>query len=254
MSLRKLITYMRGRWRLPDKGWTTDIDECSRRYEKEFEALGYDVASVYRTKGMEEVSLLSLHVGVVEVPSENMTGVINLVLTLEPESLELWGPWTSIAGLGTLVNLKELDLKNTRVSDLTPLKGLPNLKKLELQFSKVTDLTPLKGLPNLRFLALGNTKVSDLTPLKGMPNLQCLYLQNTKVTDLTPLKGLAELRILNLENTNVTDLTPLKGLPVLMQLNLRNTNVTDLTPLKGMPILLLIGNLIPRDRASVARG
>ena len=37
MSLRKLITFMEGRrWRLPDKGWTTDIDECSRRYQKEF--------------------------------------------------------------------------------------------------------------------------------------------------------------------------------------------------------------------------
>jgi Leucine-rich repeat (LRR) protein len=237
MSLRNLITFIEGRWRLPDKGWTTDISECRRCYEKEFQDLGCDLAVVFKGGGMGEY-LLTLDVDVPEVPIENRTGVINLILTLEPESLMLWGSWGNITFLGTLANLEKLHLGDTKVADLTPLKGLPRLRYLELGDTKVTDLTPLKGLPNLAYLHLQNTGVSDLTPLKGMPKLKWLDLQDTGVTDLTPLKGLPNLEYLHLENTKVADLTPLKGLPKLHVLDLENTKVTDLTPLKGMPDLM----------------
>ena len=273
MSLRNLITFMERRWRLPDKGWTTDISEFFRRWEKEFQDLGCQA-----TVSMGQDSKVRLNA---PIRPEKWTGVINLILILEPEFLTLRGSLTNITFPGTLASLEHLDLEhtgvtdltplkglqnlrglnlqnrgvtdltpltgmqnlawlelqNTEVTDLTPLKGMPKLRRLELQNSKVTDLTPLKGLPNLRKLYLQNTKVADLTPLKGMPNLWWLYLQNTEVTDLTPLEGMPELAELRLRNTKVTDLTPLKGLPELWGLFLSNTGVTDLTPLKGMPEL-----------------
>ena len=43
VSLQKLITFMEGNWRLPDKGWTKDIDECRRCYQKALEDLGCDL-------------------------------------------------------------------------------------------------------------------------------------------------------------------------------------------------------------------
>ena len=214
MSLRNLIPFIKGRWRLPDKGWTTDIGECSRCYEKEFQDLGCDLAIVSHRGGIGEY-LLTLDVDFTEVPIENRTGVINLILTLEPESLKIWSSWANITFLGTLSNLEKLDLENTKVTDLTPLKGLPRLRDLELGGTKVTDLTPLKGLPNLAYLGLQNSGVTDLMPLKGMPKLKSLGLRDTKVPDLTPLKGLPKLYGLSLGNTQVTDLTPLKGLPEL---------------------------------------
>jgi len=244
MSLRNLITFIEGRWRLPDKGWTANISECCRRYEKEFQDLGCDPAWVHEEEaivceGGKYVSKyrLRLDVDVAEVPIEKRTGVIDLILTLEPESLALWESWANMTFLGTLWNLEELDLQNTKVTDLTPLKGLPKLETLGLENTRVTDLAPLKGLPKLEYLGLENTKVTDLTPLKGLPNLAYLHLQNTGVADLTPLKGLPNLAYLHLQNTKVTDLTPLKGLPRLRHLYLQNTGVTDLTPLKGMPDL-----------------
>ena len=71
---------------------------------------------------------------------------------------------------------KWLNLDNTNVSDLTPLKGMP-LKVLWLINTNVSDLTPLKGMP-LEELDLVNTNISDLTPLKGMP-LEWLDLAGT---------------------------------------------------------------------------
>ena len=235
-ALRKLITYIKEKWRLPDKGWTTDIDECSRRYEKEFQDLGCDLVMVVNW-AMGKEYLLTLHVHVLDVPIENRTRVINLILTLEPESLVLLECWANIAFLGTLANLQKLDLQSSKVTDLTPLKGLPNLRYLDLWNTGVADLTPLKGLPELRILNLGNTRVTDLTPLKGLPKLVSLHLANTKVSDLTPLKGLPVLIELWLQDTGVIDLTPLKGLPELRILNLRNTKVSDLTPLKELPLM-----------------
>ena len=127
-----------------------------------------------------------------------------------------------------------LDLDFTKVTDLTPLKGMP-LKVLTLDYTKVTDLTTLEWMP-LKWLYLYGTNVTDLSPLEGMP-LKRLDLDGTNVKDLTPLKGMP-LKWLTLSFTKVTDLTPLKGMP-LEGLYLSGTNVTDLSPLEGMPLKVL---------------
>ena len=236
MSLQILIASIDGRWRLPHKGWTNDIDECSRCYQKEIEYLGY---TALVTEGCESRRFLRLHVLDGPIGPENMTGLIDLILTLEPEGLGiLVDSWTDFTFLGTLTNLEELALI-TQVTDLTPLKGLTRLRRLSLDDTEVADLTPLKGLTDLSYLSLQNTKVTDLTPLKDMSSLWHLNLQNTKVTDLMPLKGLPNLLQLDLHNTGVSDLTPLNGMPKLGWLNLQNTKVTDLTPLEGMSIRIV---------------
>ncbi|MDP6634881.1 MAG: leucine-rich repeat domain-containing protein [Phycisphaerae bacterium] len=207
LELLDLVILVEGRWRLPDKGWTTDTSEFFRRWEKEFQDLGCQA-----TVSMGQDYKVRLYVS---IRPEKWTGVINLIRILEPECLFLTvrGSLTNITFLGTLANLEYLDLEHTGVTDLTPLKGLPNLRSLGLHNTGVTDLTPLKGIQNLKSLDLKNTKVTDLTPLKGVRKLRWLELQNTKVTDLTPLKGLRYLRYLRLHNPGVTDLTPLKGMP-----------------------------------------
>lgn len=124
-----------------------------------------------------------------------------------------------------------LDLTDTAVEDLSPLRGMP-LAKLGIERTKVTDLNPLKGMPLIN-LSLPSTRVSDLRPLVGMP-LTYLDLRATAVTDLSPLKHLP-IRALNLHATAVRDITPLKGMS-LEDLTLSGSRVTDLTPLAGMPL------------------
>jgi len=130
--------------------------------------------------------------------------------------------------------LKELDLSNTQVTDLSPLSVLNQLKELDLSNTQVTDLSPLSGLNQMNALYLRNTQVTDLSPLSGLNYLNRLFLSNTQVTDLSPLSGLNQLNILDLSETQVTDLSPLSGLNQLKELDLSDTQVTDLSVLSGL--------------------
>jgi tetratricopeptide (TPR) repeat protein len=100
----------------------------------------------------------------------------------------------------------ELDLGNSAIRDLTPLKRAP-ISRLSLGHTAVTDLAPLRGM-KLKRLALNETEVTDLEPLRGML-IEELFLSNTKVVDLSPLRGMP-LRTLNLRScTKITDISTL---------------------------------------------
>ncbi len=127
--------------------------------------------------------------------------------------------------------LERLFLGGTKVSDLAPLQGMA-LVELDVAGTKVSDLTPLADLP-LQSLDLRDTRIVDLTPLAAMP-LQTLCLENVPVQDLGPLKT-NTLRALNLHGSLVEDLAPLASLQI-EELNLENTGVTDLSPLRKLPL------------------
>jgi Leucine-rich repeat (LRR) protein len=114
--------------------------------------------------------------------------------------------------VNALDKLRNLDLRNTQVSDLDPLEGMTGLQWLWLDNTQVSDLDPLKGVTGLQVLSLDNTQVSNLDPLKGMRELQTLWLSYTQVSDLSPVKGMTGLQTLTLNNTHVLDLRPLAGL------------------------------------------
>jgi len=126
-----------------------------------------------------------------------------------------------------------LNLKNTSITDLSPLHGLP-LKVFIAEGCPVADLSPLRGMP-LRSVNVISTKVTDLEPLGGMASLRDLSLAGTAVTDLRPLQGLPALQWLTLMETPVLDLSPLKGTH-LRVLFIGGTKVVDLTPLAGLPL------------------
>ena len=147
---------------------------------------------------------------------------------------------TDLSPLKDLSTLKFLDLGNTPVVDLSPLKDLSTLKFLDLGNTPVVDLSPLKDLSKLEFLDLGNTQVVDLSPLKDLSKLEFLDLGNTPVADLSPLKDLSKLKRFSSSNTQLTDLNPLKDLSALISLNLGNTQVADLSPLKDLSALKML--------------
>jgi Leucine-rich repeat (LRR) protein len=74
-----------------------------------------------------------------------------------------------------------LDLCQTAVSDLGPLRGMP-LRQLWIYGTPVTDLGPLKGA-KLESLNIARTEVKDISVLRGMP-----------LTDLKVAPVLAALR------------------------------------------------------------
>ena len=85
------------------------------------------------------------------------------------------------------VPLRSLDLRGTRVSDLSPLLGI----QLEtLNVAKGTrDLAPLTQTASLREIDLRDSQVADLGPLAGASKLEKVWLDGTPVEDLKPLEG-----------------------------------------------------------------
>ncbi len=73
-----------------------------------------------------------------------------------------------------LESLERFSLRDSEVSDLTPLARLKGLTNLTLDRGKFDDLTPLAGLTKLKWLSLIGSKVDDLTPLGTLENLEAV--------------------------------------------------------------------------------
>jgi len=54
-----------------------------------------------------------------------------------------------ISGLANMLNLKELRVEDTQVSDLTPIASCKKITYINLLRTQVTDITPLNGFENL---------------------------------------------------------------------------------------------------------
>ncbi len=159
--------------------------------------------------------------------------------------LELRGTRISdISALSRLTGLTHLSLWNTQVSDISALSGLTRLTNLNLTFTKVSDISALSGLTGLTDLYLGGTGVSDISALSGLTGLRDLYLSGTGVIDISSLSGLTGLTDLYLGGTGVSDISALSGLTGLSILDLRNTQVSDISAissLKNLTTLILQG-------------
>ena len=139
-----------------------------------------------------------------------------------------------LKGLEHAVNLRDLIIDRSEVSDLAPLAGLENLQALRLNYNRITDISPLSGLVNLQRLQLHNNQIVDISPLAGLIGLRDLRMKSNEVVDITPLSGLVNLRYLELQGNQISDITPLQGLVNLEVLILGGNPITDFTPIYGL--------------------
>jgi Leucine-rich repeat (LRR) protein len=75
---------------------------------------------------------------------------------------------------GDYERITELDLSNTQLSNIEPLKMLSNLQKLDLSGTQASNIESLKGLSNLKELDLHGTQVSKQQvdePKQALPEL-----------------------------------------------------------------------------------
>lgn len=138
--------------------------------------------------------------------------------------------------IGKLINIKYLDLSNTRLADkdCIHLSGLINLTMLSLNGTSVgPGLTFLKNLGALQHLDLDYTFITDaeLACLTTLARLSHLYLEGTPITNdgFLFLGGLTNLRYLNVDETEITGsgMIHIKKLTNLTGLSFRNTHFND---------------------------
>ncbi|GAB4165816.1 MAG: hypothetical protein Kow00107_11340 [Planctomycetota bacterium] len=71
----------------------------------------------------------------------------------------------SLAGIEFCANLKHLNLRCNRISDILPLRFLESLEDLDLASNEIHDVSPIGFLVNLKKLDLRKNQISDLAPL-----------------------------------------------------------------------------------------
>ena len=159
--------------------------------------------------------------------------------------------------LGSLTNLRWLNLENSQLSGAIPpeLGSLTNLEHLALWSNELTGEIPaeLGSLTNLQSLGLGGNRLTGEIPaeLGRLSNLEGLYLANTELSGPIPaeLGSLVNLQWLELQSNRLTGRIPaeLGGLVNLRSLQLHRNQLTGPIPvslggLTNLEELYLRGN------------
>ncbi|CAL5972218.1 Conserved_hypothetical protein [Hexamita inflata] len=108
-----------------------------------------------------------------------------------------------------LTNLQLLDLNNSNVQDITPIKYL-HLQSLILSRNNIDNIEALKHHKELLELNLNVNKVINLSPLQELIQLQSLEINENPIVHIDALRNLTQLQVLSLSETFVQDLTPIQ--------------------------------------------
>ena len=175
------------------------------------------------------------------ITKENMKLIKRLKLEIIFEDL-ISGrpPHQNIIGLEYAINLEDLEIHRTEVSDLTPISELTKLTRLWLASNKITDISALSELVNLQDIHLADNTVSDLTPLSNLRKLTELRLSNNQITDISPLSDSTTLNLLSLSHNQITDISPLSDSTNIDFLFLNHNQITDISPLSDLTNLELL--------------
>ena len=146
-----------------------------------------------------------------------------------------------LRGLEFAVNLVDLLIKDSEISDLSPLAGLKNLSFIHIEGGNIRDLSPVKRLTNLWALKIGHNSISDLSPIAGLHGLENLGFYGNSVSDLSPIAGLKNLTSIAISHNEISDLSPLKELPNLKALTSWSNPLSDLSPLIGLEVIDICG-------------
>ena len=172
-------------------------------------------------------------------------------------------PWKnifSLKGLEYAVNLKNLNLSNNFIEDITPLEKLVGLEDLNLTNNKIKDPKSLAKLTKLRQLVLRKNLMNNLDFLNDLKvesldismnsvlkdyipnnlkldNLRSLNLSSIGLDNISFLKNAGKLESLVAEENAIKDLTPLAELKSLRTLYLDRNNISDITALKDLASL-----------------
>ena len=151
--------------------------------------------------------------------------------------------------LGSLTNLRKLNLRGNRLSGEIPseLGNLINLSALDLDGNMLSGRIPseLGNLPSLQSIFLSNNKLSGGIPvslLENSPTLSQLYLHDNmlsgKIPDLSKVRYFGELY---LHNNELSGKIPdwIENLPSLNKLALYNNKLTG-----GIPDMRISANLL----------
>jgi len=136
--------------------------------------------------------------------------------------------------------LKELNLSENEISDISVLKDLQQLIHLDLSENEISDISVLKDLKQLTFLNLYDNQISDISAFADLNKLASLELSNIPSFDFSLIKDLKQLTSLTLWECDISDISVLKDLKQLSSLGLGLNQISDISILKDLKQLTLL--------------
>lgn len=128
----------------------------------------------------------------------------------------------------------ELDLSNSKITDIKPLAKIKELRKLNLLNTQVEDISPLDSCKVLGELNISNTKVRDISTIAGLKSLRRLYMNNIELKDIEAVAPLTKLMILEASDNQINEIGPLAKLENLEKLNLSVNKIFKIDALKNL--------------------
>lgn len=145
-----------------------------------------------------------------------------------------------IGPLSAFNNLKYLNISDTRIENLEPIRFSLRLEKLIAANSKVDKLNLLEYFEKLTVLDVSNTSITDISALGRLKALKDLNLSFTFVTIFDPLQLLENLEKVNLSNTAFSFPALLTSSPNLYHLDLSRTGTANINYLAELPQLMYL--------------
>jgi Leucine-rich repeat (LRR) protein len=183
--------------------------------------------------------------GKMDCPPSASNPVHTLLFTGLPQ--HAWGEWgkfkVRIHQLCTasMPGLVHVDLSNTLVKSLKPLRHCVQLRSVKCEFTPVYSLAGLEWCPELREIRCRFTNVCALTPLRQCPELAYVDCSHTKVNSLLPLLHCPQLLHMCADHTHVRSLSGLEKCVDLRVVSCRmwQPHIHDLSPLHSRALEVL---------------
>ena len=146
------------------------------------------------------------------------------------------------SALSACTKLEQLQIIGSSISsDLLKIIGtLENLKVLELTENGISSIDPLSNLKKLEHINLSNNAIRDISPLVGLNNLQSLNLSSNALISLEGLEALTNLKVLDVSFNSIVTTAPLSSMVTLEQLNVSSNSLRALDGIEYLTQLQIL--------------
>ena len=123
-----------------------------------------------------------------------------------------------------------LDISNSKISDLTGIEYFKNLKELDASNNNINDVSKIVELGNLTKLNLSNNKLNNKEELIKLVNIEILNISNNEISDISnfDVSKMTKLNNLDLSYNKIRDISALENVNI-SNLNLKNQEISDVT-------------------------
>jgi hypothetical protein len=149
--------------------------------------------------------------------------------------------------IGSLTNLRVLDLSDNRIQKIENLNRLTNLRVLNLKCNHITVMEGMENLSNLEELNLNINQIKKIEGLENQINLRDLALGRNRIERIESLDNLENLQKLDLGSNQISRIDGLNCLKNLRELDLCGNlikKIENITNLHQLQTLDLDRNLI----------